>query len=249
MALRVRDGGTSHPEENCGRMSYANRRQMKGNRTIAIVFVALLHVLLGYAIITGLAYKVVKQATEDLKTFNVEEEPPPPPEEPPPPPPEQQVETPPPPVVSPPPLVRTNTPPPPVSTVSVAPPPVITPTAPVAPPAPPAPAPPPPPPPAPVKVQPAKARANLSSYVSNDDYPQDAIRNEQQGTTRFRLDIGPDGRVTNCTVTSSSGSSSLDSTTCRLMRSRARFTPATDSSGARVSDTRSDAIRWVLPEE
>lgn len=229
-------------------MSYANRRQMSGNRTVSIVIVALLHVLLGYAIITGLAYNVVKKAAEDLKTFDVEEEPPPPPEEPPPPPPDQQVETPPPPVVSPPPLVRTNTPPPQVSTVNVAPPPVITPTAPVAPPAPPAP-PPPPPPPAPVKVQPAKARANLASYVSDDDYPQDAIRNEQQGTTGFRLDVGPDGRVSNCTITSSSGSSSLDRATCQIMRSRARFTPATDSSGARTSDSVSSRIVWRLPQE
>ncbi len=228
-------------------MSYANRRQMSGNRTVSIVFVALLHVLLGYAIITGLAYNVVKKAAEDLKTFDVEEEPPPPPEEPPPPP-EQQVEAPPPPVVSPPPLVRTNTPPPPVSTVNVAPPPVITPTAPVAPPAPPAP-PPPPPPPAPVKVQPANARANLASYITDDDYPQDAIRNEQQGTTGFRLDVGPDGRVTNCQVTSSSGSSSLDNTTCRLLRSRARFTPASDSSGAKTADSVTGRIRWQLPAD
>jgi protein TonB len=100
-----------------------------------------------------------------------------------------------------------------------------------------------------VKVQPAKARADLRSYISDDDYPQDAIRNEQQGTTRFRLEIGADGRVTNCTVTGSSGSSSLDSTTCRIMRSRARFTPASDSTGAKTSDTVSSAIRWVLPSE
>jgi len=230
-------------------MSYANRKQMSGNRTVSIVIVALLHVLLGYALISGLAYNVVKKAAEDLKTFDVEEEPPPPPEEPPPPPPEQPQTQVPPPVVSPPPLVRTNTPPPPVTVTNVAPPPVITPTAPVAPPAPPAPPPPPPPPPQPVKVQPAKARANLASYISDDDYPQDAIRNEQQGATGFRLEVGSDGRVSNCTVTSSSGSSSLDNTTCRLMRSRARFTPATDSSGAKTADTVSGRILWRLPAD
>jgi len=133
--------------------------------------------------------------------------------------------------------VRTNTAPSPVVTTYVAPPPQIT----VAPPPPPAP---------PVRrIEPAKARANLASYVSNDDYPDSAIRNEEQGTTGFRLDVGPDGRVTNCSVTSSSGSSSLDSTTCRLMRSRARFTPATDSSGARTTDSVSGRIRWVLPAD
>jgi protein TonB len=98
-------------------------------------------------------------------------------------------------------------------------------------------------------VQPARAKANLTSYFSDDDYPQDAIRNEQQGTTGFRLDVGPDGRVTNCTITSSSGSSSLDSTTCRLLRSRARFTPATDSSGAKTTDSVSGRIAWRLPAD
>ena len=219
---------------------------------MSIIIVALLHVVLGYALITGLAANVVKKAVEDLQTFDVEEEPPPPPEEePPPPPPPENIPESPPPVVTPPPLVRTNVlPPPQVTTTDVAPPVnVITPRADPAPPAPPAPPPPPPPPPPPVKVQPAKARANLASYFSDDDYPQDAIRNEQQGTTGVRLEVGPDGRVTNCTVTSSSGSSSLDNTTCRLLRSRARFTPATDSSGNRTTDSVTTRISWRLPEE
>jgi protein TonB len=85
--------------------------------------------------------------------------------------------------------------------------------------------------------------------VSNDDYPDSAIRNEEQGTTGFRLDVGPDGRVTSCSVTQSSGSSALDNATCRLMKSRARFTPATDSSGNKVSDSVSNRIRWVLPKD
>ena len=59
-------------------MSYANRKQMSSNRTAAIVVVALIHILLGYALVSGLAYSVVKQAAEDLKTFDDEEEPPPP---------------------------------------------------------------------------------------------------------------------------------------------------------------------------
>jgi protein TonB len=200
-------------------MSYAQRKQMSSNR------------------VTGLAYNVGKKMIEDLKTFDVEDEPPPPPDEPPPPP--EQIPDTPPPVVAPPPIVRTNTAPPAVVITPVAPPPQIT-TAP----------PPPPAPPPPVRrIEPAKARANLASYVSNDDYPDSAIRNEEQGTTGFRLDVGPDGRVSNCTVTSSSGSSALDNATCRLMRSRARFTPATDSTGARVSDSVSSRIRWVLPSD
>jgi protein TonB len=100
----------------------------------------------------------------------------------------------------------------------------------------------------PKKIEPARARANLASYVSDADYPASAIRAEQQGTTRFRLGVAPNGRVTDCTVTSSSGSPTLDAATCRLMKSRARFTPARDSDGKPVSDTAASAIRWVLPD-
>jgi protein TonB len=113
----------------------------------------------------------------------------------------------------------------------------------MAPPQPPAP---PPPPPAPRTVEPARARANLASYVSNDDYPASALRNEESGTTGFRLTVGPDGRVTNCVVTSSSGSSALDAATCRLMRSRARFTPARDNTGASTTDTVNSRITWRI---
>lgn len=220
-------------------MSYANRKQMSSNRTAAIVIVALIHVVLGYALVTGLAYNVIKKAAEDLKTFDVEDEPPPP-EEPPPPPPDSP--PPPPQVVAPPPIVRTNTLPPPVVTVQSAPPPVITETARPAPPAPPA-------PPRPVISQAAKAKANLASYISDDDYPQAAIRNEEQGTTGFTLTVGPDGRVADCVVTSSSGSSSLDSATCSIMKRRARFTPAKNADGSAATDKVNSRIKWVLPAD
>lgn len=215
-------------------MSYAQRKQMSSNRTAAIVIVALIHLALGYALVTGLGYNVLKQAAQDLKTFDVTEEPPPPEEKPPPP---EKTDTPPPPqIVAPPPLVRMNTTAPPIISTPVAPPPQITQRAPPAPPAPPAP-----------RIEPARAKANLASYVTDEDYPSDALNREEQGTTGFRLDVGPDGRVSNCTVTSSSGSRSLDATTCRLMRSRARFTPATNSSGAKVADSVNSRIRWVIP--
>jgi protein TonB len=209
----------------------------------AIIIVAILHALLGYAFVTGLAYNVVKKVAADLKTFNVEEEPPPPEEKPPPPPPDQPQT--PPPVVTPPPIVRTNTPPPQMQTVNQAPPFVPTLTAPPALPAPPAP----PPPPPPKKVTPARAKANLASLFSDEDYPASALRSSESGATGFRLEVGSNGRVTNCTVTSSSGSSALDSTTCRLLRSRARFSPATDSSGAATSDSYSGRIVWRLPAD
>ena len=220
-------------------MAYADKPPMSNSRIAAIVIVAILHAFLGYAFVTGLAYNVVKKAMQDLKTFDVEE-PPPPPDEPPPPPPDTPV--PPPPVTSPPPMIRDLPSPP--QQMYIPPPQPIPP-----PPAAPNPPPPPPPPPPPAKkVEPARAKANLGSLITDDDYPASALRAEEEGVTGFRLSVGANGRVTGCTVTSSSGSSALDAATCRLLTSRARFTPAKDSNGQATTDAVSARIVWRIQE-
>jgi TonB family protein len=96
---------------------------------------------------------------------------------------------------------------------------------------------------------PARARANLSAYFSTDDYPAAALRDNAQGTTGFRLTIAPNGRVTNCAVTSSSGSAALDQATCRILRSRARYTPTRDPDGNPTGGTDSGRVTWRLPAE
>ncbi len=96
-------------------------------------------------------------------------------------------------------------------------------------------------------ASPARAKANLASLFTDQDYPAEALAAREQGAVGFTLDIGPNGRVTACTVTRSSGSSALDVTTCGLMQSRARFTPATDAGGGAVPDRMSGRIVWVLP--
>ncbi len=218
-------------------MSYAERRQMSSNKTAAIVVVALIHLALGYALVTGLAYNVIKQAAEDLKTFDVEEEPPPPEEIPPPP--EPSDVPPPPQVAAPPPLVRTPIVSSPVQATPNPPPFVPTPVYRPAPPAPPA--------PPPVKrIEPQSASGNLQGLIRTSDYPASALDAEEQGTVSVVLTIGSNGRVSNCSVAGSSGSRSLDSTTCRILTSRAKFTPARDSSGNPTSGTFRQRITWRL---
>lgn len=92
-----------------------------------------------------------------------------------------------------------------------------------------------------------RARAFLPGYFSTDDYPATARRNGESGTVSFSLAIDRDGRVTRCTVTKSSGSTSLDATTCAIIQRRARFTPARDERGKAVEDFTTARIRWDLP--
>jgi periplasmic protein TonB len=217
-------------------MAYADQPALSTRKVVSISLVVLLHALIGYAFITGLAYNVVKKAAETLDVVDVAEEPPPPEQEPPPPPPEQKFE--PPPIVAPPPIVQTP--------VSIAPPIVTAPAPPViTPQAPPAP----PPPPAPVVSQAAAPRGNPGQFFGPDAYPPAALRAEAQGRVVARLTIGADGRVTDCSVTTSSGNSDLDEATCRISLRRVRFTPAKDQSGAATSSTYTLPVRWQLPQD
>lgn len=220
-------------------MAYADR-DVTGSRIVAIVVVSVILAVVGYAFVTGLAYQYVKKVSEKLNTFDVTEPPPPPPDEPPPPPPDQPLT--PPPVVTPPPIVRTTTPPVVImNTTPVPPPPQIIPQ-----PAPPQPAPPPPPP----RVsQAAGLKGNPGQFFGDDAYPPAAIRAQAQGRVVARLTVGIDGRVSDCQVTASSGNSDLDSTTCRIARSRVRYTPAKDEAGRPIASTATLPVRWVLPND
>lgn len=93
----------------------------------------------------------------------------------------------------------------------------------------------------------ASPKSAPGSWVSDRDYPTAAIREEREGTTRFRLAIGIDGKVTGCEITTSSGSPDLDAATCAKVTARARFIPALGSDGMPMSGSYSSAVRWVLP--
>lgn len=90
-------------------------------------------------------------------------------------------------------------------------------------------------------------RGSTQSYISRDDYPAEAVGTRAQGTVRFTLTIGPDGRVIGCAISQSSGSEVLDRATCNIISRRARYTPARDSNGNPVAGTIDQQIVWKLP--
>lgn len=95
----------------------------------------------------------------------------------------------------------------------------------------------------------ASLRDDVGAYFSADDYPPEALRNEEQGTVAFRLDVTATGAITGCSVTKSSGSAPLDAATCRIMTERPRFVPARNKQGTAVAGTFEGRIRWLLPDD
>ena len=197
-------------------MSYSEVSSRPRPRAVAAV--VLIHVLIAYAFITGLAYTVVEKVSSDLKTFDVVE--PPPPAEAPAPEPKPAEET---------------------SPVEAAPSPVPSQSNPLSRPAPSA---------SSASNAPAAAASAASllrgSFNNETDYPSAARRNEEQGTVRVTFTVGVDGRVSGCTIVQSSGSSSLDSTTCRIFERRFRYAPARDSGGNPVPTVVRHSVNWRL---
>lgn len=209
-------------------MAYADQKP-SSNRIVALIVVAVLHILLGYGLVTGLAFEAVKQVAKRVTTIDIEEEKVE--EVPPPPPPEKKEVAPPP--VAPPPTIRVNPEPPPIVTTPLPPPPVLAPPA--------------PPPPPVCKPKAPTPRGNPGDWANSNDYPSRALREDREGVTRFTVSVGADGKVTSCSVTGSSGHADLDSTTCQLIQRRGRFrvdTSCGDSSGGSWSS----AVRWQIPK-
>lgn len=86
-------------------------------------------------------------------------------------------------------------------------------------------------------------------FDASDDFPSAALRNLEQGITGARYTIWTDGLVRDCYITKSSGSASLDYTTCALIQNRYRFKPAMDAKGKPIPITDNVSIRWQYPVE
>lgn len=97
-------------------------------------------------------------------------------------------------------------------------------------------------------ARPPVPKGSPGAWATNDDYPADALRAGSEGRVTFSLSVSADGTPTACTIVASSGNSSLDETTCRLVTERARFTPARDSAGAAITGTYMNSVRWVIPQ-
>ena len=223
-------------------MDYAQQQRNPGKHAVGIGIVIAMHLILGWALINGLAQRLVDVIKAPIETKIIEEvkpPPPPPPENLPPPP----KFAPPPPSFVPPPEVVVNPPPTPaptITTTTVVPPPApvrITPPAPPAPPAPP-----------PRAARPAIANAR-DCAPSNSDYPRAALKEEATGTTKIRFSINADGKLAGAEVIMSAGSSRAHKMLDRVALSKlseCTFKPGLDANGHAVGGSFDVEYVWKI---
>jgi protein TonB len=197
-------------------MSYAEPHD-SGKRLTGLVIVVVFHVILGYALVEGLARRIIEVVRQPLETKIVEEVKPPPPDKPPPPPPKLAI--PPPPYIPPPEVnVQASVTAPTITAVTAVKPlePVPPPAAPVA-------------PPAPVEKPrpPVKVAAVVDARAcEKPPYPAAALRANETGVVQLNFLIDVDGSVLESNVARSSGSRRLDEA-ARQGLSLCKFKPGT----------------------
>ncbi len=206
--------------------TYAQQSQTRRMTVLATIIG--LHLLLVWALATGLARKVVEVMAAPLVTDLIEEleqedKPPPPP------PPEMER----PPVEVPPPDIAIDLPMETAQTTAITN--VTDRPVPVAP----------PPPPASVRVGPKLDQRR--SPPTDDFYPASARRAEIEGVTTVRACVSPDGKTAGePSVGKSSGNSSLDEAAVRWAK-RARWTPGTED-GKPIEVCAAFNVRFKLTE-
>jgi protein TonB len=167
-------------------VDYAQRERNPARHLPSITMVVILHLVLGYALVTGLARKVVEVIKQPIETKIIEELKKPPPDVPPPPPPKLAV---PPPPFIPAPEINIQAPAQSAPTITVAP----------------APTPPPaqvaPPPPA---ALPPVRKEYKASYRVDPQFPRQAISQGLSGRVIAWVHVAPSGAVTNVEIKQSS---------------------------------------------
>ena len=197
-------------------------------RIAGIAFVALLHIGIIYALVSGLGEQTVQVLRQPLEARIIQAAKPPPPEPPPPPPPPQLQVT--PPVFIPLPQVQIT--PPPSVPVIVS----VTHVRPVTPP--PRPAPPP-------QVTRSVAGLDPNQTCAPPQYPEEAEDMEQTGVSVLQFLIDTHGNVLSSRVASSSGHASLDDAAIRAL-SQCRFKPAIGADGNPQESWTSIRYVWQL---
>jgi protein TonB len=186
---------------------------MSPKRIVSLGLVGALHLAIIYAVVTGLAQRIVKHIPPVLQATVIETAPPekhemivPKP---------QMVQPTVPDTISPPDIV--------IDTQSVAPPVPMAPAAPTAPPV-------------------SAAAASIDRTHTTPPYPDAERRNGVQGTVRLHIYVTPQGTVSNATVVTSSGNAELDSNAVSWVIAHWKYKPALASGTPVAAETDANVV-------
>ena len=95
--------------------------------------------------------------------------------------------------------------------------------------------------------EPAKSVTPLISAFKSGDYPWQAVRNDESGTTGLILLIDDKGKLADCMIDQTSNVATLDAMACHVIQERVKFAPAIGADGKPVRSALTQRIRWQMP--
>lgn len=104
------------------------------------------------------------------------------------------------------------------------------------------------PPPPVALIKPPEPVGDPATWLPLDEYPVEVRAAVEQRRTVFALEVDDKGRILQCNIVESSGSTLRDSTTCGLLISNGQFKPARDAAGKAVAGTWQSGIRFNVTE-
>jgi len=93
------------------------------------------------------------------------------------------------------------------------------------------------------QATPPKSRGG-EPWLATSDYPTEELRLGHGGAILMTLQVDAEGAVSGCSVVRSTGWPVLDQTSCALIKSRARFSPALNPSGAPIPSIQQRGFVW-----
>lgn len=88
----------------------------------------------------------------------------------------------------------------------------------------------------------------IKGRLKFSDLPPDLRDNGIGGTVSVRYEVESNGRVSDCIIITSSGSTELDQLTCQLIQQRFRFAPSRDHEGEPVQSIIEERHTWVIDQ-
>jgi TonB family protein len=94
---------------------------------------------------------------------------------------------------------------------------------------------------------PATAATPPRDWITEHDYPMEALVHGEQGTVAILWAIDTDGRVRKCIPEISSGNQALDKAACDAIVRRGKYHPAIGKNGKPIVSHQSRRVVWSLP--
>ena len=89
-------------------------------------------------------------------------------------------------------------------------------------------------------------KGNPGGWLTSSDYPADSLGRGEQAIIMFRLMVSAAGETTACTIQRGITKADFAATTCDLLKRRARFEPARNSSNQGVASYYIGKVLWVM---